>query len=74
MLSAMSETIVSLRLIDIGPVSIHGWTNRRKGEEGMQIRLGKDQNVGIQDLLEVLSKRFEEECGKTSLPAKPQEA
>ena len=60
MLSAMSATIVSLRLVDIEPVSIHGWTNNRKGEEGIQIRLGKDQNVGRQDLLEVLSKRFEE--------------
>ena len=60
MLSAMSATIVSLRLIDIAPVSIHGWTNTRKGEEGMQIRLGKDQHVGRQELLGVLSIRFEE--------------
>ena len=41
MLSAMSATIVSLRLIDMEPVSIHGWINNRKGEEGMQIRLGE---------------------------------
>ena len=40
MLSAMSATIVSLRMVDIEPVSIHGWTNNRRGEEGMQIRLG----------------------------------
>ena len=60
MLSTMSATIVSLRLIDIALVSIHGWTNTRKGEEGMQIRFGKDPNVGIQELLGVLNIRFGE--------------
>ena len=30
MFSAMSATIVSLRLIGIAPISIHGWTNKRK--------------------------------------------
>ena len=60
MLSAMSATIVSLRLIDIGPRCIHRWTNERKGEEGMQIKLGNDQHVGRQELLGVLSKGFEE--------------
>ena len=59
MLSAMSATIVSLRLIDMEPVSVHGWINNREGEQGMQITLGDDSNVGRQDLLEALSTRFE---------------
>ena len=64
MLSAMSATIVSLRLVEMEPVSVHGWMSNRKGEEGMQIRLGHDQNVERQDLMEVLSTRFEERMWK----------
>ena len=59
MLSAMSSSIISLRLIDIAPRSIHRWTNERKGEEGIGIKLGKDQNVGRHEMLEVLRQRFE---------------
>ena len=64
MLSAMSATIVSLRLVEMAPVSVHGWMSNRKGEEGMQIRLGDDQKVERQDLMEVLSTRFEERMWK----------
>ena len=59
MLSAMSASIISLRIIDIAPRSIHRWTNERKGEEGIEIKLGKDQNVGRQEMLEVLRQRLE---------------
>lgn len=34
MLSAMSATIVSLRLVDVEPVIIHGWTNKGKEKKG----------------------------------------
>ena len=64
MLSAMSATIVSLRLVEMEPVNVHGWMSNRKGEEGMQTRLGDDQNVERQDLMEVLSTRFEERMWK----------
>ena len=60
MLSAMSATIISLRLVDMEPVSVHGWISNREGERGMQITLGDDPNVDRQDLLEALSTRFEE--------------
>ena len=60
MLSAMSATIVSLRLIDMEPVSIHGWISNREGEQGMQITLGDEPNVDRQDLMDTLSTRFEE--------------
>ena len=64
MLSAMSATIISLRLIEMEPVSVHGWISNRVCEDGMQIKLGDDPNVERQDLMEVLSTRFEERMWK----------
>ena len=58
MLSAMSASTISLRLIKIPPRSIHRWTDEKEGEEGVEIKLGKDQNVGRQEMLEVLRQRF----------------
>ena len=73
MLSAMSATIISLRLIEMEPVSVHGWISNREGEQGMQITLGDDPNFERQDLMEALSTRFEERMWKTYPVAKRQE-
>ena len=59
MLSAMSASIISLRLIITAPRSIHRWTDEKEGEEGVEIKLGNDQNVGRQEMLKVLRQRFE---------------
>ena len=58
MRSAMSASIINLRLIDIAPRSIHRWANERKGEEGIEKKLGEDQNVRRREMLEVLIQSF----------------
>ena len=57
MLSAMSASIISLRLINLAPHSMHRWTDR--SEEGVEIKLGAEQNIGRQELMEGLRSRFE---------------
>ena len=59
MWSAMSASMISLRLVKIAPRSMHRWTEGTEGEEGGEIKLGKDQDVGRQEMFEVLRKRFE---------------
>lgn len=50
MLSAMSASIISLRLINFAPRRMHSWTV--KSEEGVEIKLGAKQNIGRQELME----------------------
>ena len=57
MLSALSASIISLRLINLAPRSMHNWIDKSK--EGCDIKLGTDQNIGRQELLEGLRSRFE---------------
>ena len=59
MLSAMTASIFSLRLVKIAPMSIHRWTDEKEGENGVEIKQGKDHNVGRQEMLEALRQRFE---------------
>ena len=44
MLSAMSASIISLRLINLAPRSMHRWAGKSK--ERVEIKLGKEQNIG----------------------------
>ena len=58
MLSALSASIISLRLVNVVPKNIHDWIDNEDG--GGNIRLDTaNQNVGRQELLDGLRCRFE---------------
>ena len=58
MLSAMSACIISLRLIDIAPRSIHDWID--KSSRGQSIRLDTaNKNLARQEMPQNSHSRFE---------------
>ena len=58
MRTGLSACIISLRLVNVIPMSIHDWINRN--DKGRSVKLDTpNQNIRRQELLESLRCRFE---------------
>ena len=68
--SALSVCIISLRMVNVIPRSIHDWID--KNDEGRSVKLDTAfKNIGRQELMASLRCRFETDMWKKVTPGKP---